>query len=452
MPPRAKELTPTQIKGLKHPGGERPVRVAVGGVSGLHIQIWPSGAKSWVLRTRYGEWAETRLADGTIQRGRKKREIGLGAYPDILPGAARDKAREAKAKLEAGVDPIAERKAAQGALMAAARRGMTFAEAWDKFATEKVKEFSTDRYRAQWRATVDSYAIPDLGKMLVQDIGLQDVLRVLKPIWDEKTVTAVKVHERLEKVLAYATVQGYRTGDNPARWRGNLDMVLPAPGKVSGAENYPALQLDDVARWWRDLQGRDGMGAKALAFQALTATRSGAIRFATWGEIDLENCLWTIQPGRQSSKIPASETAKRIPLTVSMVALLESLPRLKDSDLVFWAPKGSALSDATLGKTMRVIHEADLKAGGKGYVDAKTGEQAVPHGIRSSFRTWVAERTAFDGDLAEVALFHKVGSKVAQAYNRAEQVEKRRHMMGAWGEFIQGNEPGKVVRIRGKNG
>ena len=199
MPPRAKELTPTQIKGLKHPGGERPVRVAVGGVSGLHIQIWPSGAKSWVLRTRYGEWAETRLSDGTIQRGRKKREIGLGAYPDILPGAARDKAREAKAKLEAGVDPIAEKKVAQAALMAAARRGMTFAEAWDKFATEKVKEFSTDRYRAQWRATVDSYAIPELGKMLVQDIGLQDVLRVLKPIWDEKTVTAVKVRERLER-------------------------------------------------------------------------------------------------------------------------------------------------------------------------------------------------------------------------------------------------------------
>ena len=436
-----------QIKGLKHPGGERPIRVAVGGVSGLHIQIWPSGAKSWVLRTRYGEWAETRLSDGTTQRGRKKREIGLGAYPDILPGAARDRAREAKAKLEAGVDPILEKKAAQAALMAAARRGMTFAEAWDKFATEKVKEFSTDRYRAQWRATVDSYAIPDLGKMMVQDIGLQDVLRVLKPIWDEKTVTAVKVRERLEKVLAYATVQGYRTGDNPARWRGNLDMVLPAPGKVSGAENYPSLQLDDVARWWRDLQGRDGMGAKALAFQALTATRSGAIRFATWGEIDLESRLWTIQPGRQSSKIPAGETAKRIPLTDSMVDLLEGLPRLKDSDLVFWAPNGGALSDATMGKTMRVIHEADLKAGGKGYADAKTGKQAVPHGLRSTFRTWIAERTAFDGDLAEVALFHKVGSKVAQAYNRADQVEKRRHMMAAWGDFLTGAEPEKVVQI-----
>ena len=449
MPPRAKELTPTQIKNLKHPGGKKPVKVAVGGVQGLYVQITPNNAKSWVLRTRYGDWTESRLSDGTIQRGRKKREIGLGAYPDILPGAARDKAREAKAKLEAGIDPIAERKAAQAALIAAQRRGMTFAEAWEKFAAQKVKEFSTDRYRAQWRATVETYAMPELGKMLVQDISLQDVLRVLRPIWDEKTVTAVKVRERLEKVLAYATVQGYRTGDNPARWRGNLDMVLPAPGKVSGAVNYPALQLDDAARWWQALQGRDGMGAKALAFQALTATRSGAIRFATWDEIDLDAKIWTIQPGRQASKIPAKENARRIPLTDDMVALLEALPRLDGSNLVFWAPRGGALSDATLGKMMRVIHEADQKAGGKGYVDAKTGEQAVPHGLRSTFRTWVAERTAFDGDLAEVALFHKVGNKVQQAYDRSEMVEKRRHMMSAWGDFLAGKEPAKVVQLHG---
>ena len=244
---------------------------------------------------------------------------------------------------------------------------------------------------------------------------MQDVLRVLTPLWDDKTVTAVKVRERLEKVLAFATVQGYRTGDNPARWKGNLDMLLAAPGKVLGAENFPALRLDDVARWYRALQGRKGMGAKALAFQTMTATRSGAIRFATWDEIDLQTRLWTIQPGRQSSKIPASDTAKRIPLTDSMVALLESLPRLAGSNLVFWAPRGGALSDATMGKVIRTIHEADLKTGGRGFVDAKTGKQAVPHGMRSAFRTWVAERTSFDGDLAEVALFHKIGNKVAQA-------------------------------------
>jgi len=446
MPPRAKELNAMQVKNLRHPGGEKPVKMAVGGVSGLLIQITPNEAKSWVLRTRFGDWTERRLANGKIERGRKKREIGLGPFPEISLKAAKERALEAKDKLAQGIDPIAERKAAQAALMAAARRGMTFADAWKEYAAEKVKEFSTDRYRAQWRATVDTYAIPELGPMLVQDITLQDVLRVLQPIWNEKTVTAVKVRERLEKVLAYATVHGHRTGDNPARWRGNLDMVLTAPSKISDAQNYPALQLDDVARWWTALQARDGMGAKALAFQAMTATRSGAIRFATWSEIDLKAKVWTIQPGRQSSKITTKENAKRIPLTDDMVTLLEGLPRLDGSDLVFWAPRGGALSDATLGKMMRTIHEADIKAGGKGYVDAKTGEQAVPHGLRSAFRTWISERTTFDGDLAEVALFHKVGNKVQQAYDRSDMVEKRRGMMAAWGRFLHGAD---VIEMQG---
>ncbi len=448
MPPRATEMTPTQIKGLRHPGGNRAVKVAVGGVSGLHIQIQLSGAKSWILRTRYGAWTERRNADGqVIERGRKKREIGLGAYPDVLPGAARDKARDAKAKLEAGIDPIAEKKIAKAALVAAQRRGLTFVDALDRFAVEKVKEFSNDKYRRQWRATIDRYATPEIGAMMVQDVGLQDVLRVLNPIWTTKTVTAAKLRQRLEKVLAYATVQGHRTGDNPARWGGNLDMILPAASKVSDSRNWPALQLDDAPRWWRDLLTRHGMGARALQFQAMTATRSGAIRFATWSEIDLENRVWTIQPGRQSSKIPPSDKAKRIPLTDAMINLLCGLPRLAGSDLLFWAPRGGALSDATLGKVMRVIHDADVRRGGKGYLDAATGESAVPHGFRSTFRTWVAERTGYDGDMAEIALFHKVGSKVAQAYDRSDQVEKRRGMMAAWGGFLAGKEPAKVVKM-----
>ena len=447
MPARAKELTPAQIKNLKHPGGKHPVKLAVGGVSGLYIQITPNNAKSWVLRTRYGEWAETRLSDGTIQRGRKKREIGLGAYPDVLPGAARDKAREAKAKLEAGIDPIAERKATQAALIAAQRRGMTFAEAFEGYAEKATFEFSTEKYKVQWRRSVEKYALPEIGKLPVQDVTLQDVQRVLVPIWETRTETASKLRQKIEGVLSWATVSGYRKGDNPARWKGNLEMLLPAPSKVAGAENYPALRLDDAARWWQALQGRDGMGAKALAFQAMTATRSGAIRFATWGEIDLSKRLWTIQPGRQASKIPAKENARRIPLTDDMVALLEALPRLDGSDLVFWAPRGGALSDATLGKTMRTIHEADQKAGGPGFVDEKTKQQAVPHGLRSTFRTWVQNETTFDGDMAEIALFHKVGNKVEQTYARGDMMEKRRHMMAAWGDFLAGREPAKVVQM-----
>ena len=195
------------------------------------------------------------------------------------------------------------------------------------------------------------------------------------------------------------------------------------------------------------MRKREGMGARALEFQALTATRSGAIRFATWDEFDLQNRIWTIQPGRKSSKIPASGKAHRTPLTAGMIELLKALPRLKGSDFVFWAPRGGALSDATLGKVMRVIHAADVKAGGKGYLDAVTKQPGVPHGLRSTFRTWVAERTRFDGDMAEIALAHKVGTKVQRSYDRSDQVEKRRRMMAVWQDFLNGALAANVVEI-----
>lgn len=198
-------MTPAQIRALKHPGGERAVKVAVGGVSGLHIQIWPSGAKSWVLRTRFGEWQETRLRDGTIQRGRKKREIGLGAYPDVLPGEAREKAREMRAKLEAGVDPISERKERLEALQAAQARNLTFEQAFEKYAAEKTKEFSTDRYRKQWRRAVEQYALPVIGRRAVYAIDLHDVLKVLEPIWSDKTETASKLRQKIEGALRLRT-------------------------------------------------------------------------------------------------------------------------------------------------------------------------------------------------------------------------------------------------------
>jgi len=425
MPKIAKELSAVEVRRLA------PGMHAVGGVAGLHMQVTDSGARSWLLRVRVGE---------------KRREIGLGSFPEVSLARARERAAEAKDAIRGGIDPVEERKAARAALVTAQRRGKTFAEAWEGYAAQKVKEFSTDKYREQWRVSVETHALPEIGKTAVQDVTLQDVQRILAPIWENRTVTASKLRQKIEGALNWATVQGFRTGDNPARWRGNLDMVLPAPSKVAAAQSFPALQLDDVGRWWQALQGREGMGAAALRFQAMTATRAGAIRFATWSEIDLQARMWTIQPGRQASKIAASDRAKRIPLTDEMVALLEALPRFDGNDLVFPAPRGGALSDATLGKVMRMIHEADLKSGGKGYVDAATGEQAVPHGLRSCFRTWIAERTSFDGDMAEIALFHKVGSKVQQAYDRSDQVEKRRGMMAAWGRFLHGAQ---IVELQG---
>lgn len=449
MPRRAAELTPAQIKGLKHTGGTRPIKVPVGGVSGLYVQIWPSGAKSWVLRSRFGEWAETTLKDGTIQRGRKKREIGLGAYPDVLLGQARDKAREFKAQIDAGGDPIAERAERREAQQTVLRRqGRTFEKVFEEYAAEKTKEFSTDRYRKQWRRAVEQYAFPALANKPVDAIGLNEVMAVLEPIWHQKTETASKLRQKIEAVLSYATVKRYREGDNPARWKGNLEFNLAAPNKIAPAENYAALQLSDAPKWFDLVTQREGMGARALQFQSMTATRSGAIRFATWDEIDLEARIWTIQAGRKASKIPAGGKARRIPLSDAMLALLKALPRLEGSNLVFWAPKGGALSDATLGKVMRAIHEAELKEGRAGFVDAATGSPVVPHGLRSTFRTWVTECTQFEGDMAEIALFHKVGNKVQQAYDRGDGIEKRRQMMTVWNDYLAGAESGNVVPLQ----
>lgn len=263
----------------------------------------------------------------------------------------------------------------------------------------------------------------------------------------EKTETASKVRQRIERVLDFTTVKGHRSGENPARWRGNLDMVLPAPTKLTGGRNYPALQLDDAQRWFAALRSRSGTSARALEFQALTASRTGAVRFATWDEIDLDKGIWTIQPGRQSSKIPSSGRPHRVPLTDAMFTLLDNLPREQDNPLVFWAPRGGVFSDASLAAVMRKIHLADLRPDGVGYIDARSGRPAVPHGLRSTFRTFVAERTDFDGDMAEIALSHRVGTKVQQAYDRSDQVDKRRAMMRIWGEFLMSTRALNIVPL-----
>ena len=417
IPKRAKELTAAEVRRL----GEG--LHAVGGVAGLALQVSSRGGKSWILRVRVGE---------------KRREIGLGGFPEVSLGRARESAAEAKDAIRRGVDPVEERKAARAALSAAQRQAVTFSKAFDSYAATKLPELSTERYRAQWRAVMEKHALPELGKMLVRDITRADVLCVLAPIWETRTETATKVRQRIEKTLDYAKAAGYRTGENPAAWRGNLELALPAPGKIAPKQNYPALQLKDAQRWWQALQSREGIGASALAFQALTASRSGAVRFATWGEIDLVTNMWTIQPGRKSSKIAVTGRAHRVPLTKPMIDLLDSLPRM--GELVFTAPRGGSLSDATLGKVMRSIHEDDVGNGGSGYVDAQTGEPAVPHGLRSCFRVWVTEKTEFDGDMAEIALAHNVGSKVRQAYDRSDMLEKRRAMMVTWGEFLEGKD------------
>ncbi|MDQ1848546.1 integrase arm-type DNA-binding domain-containing protein [Gemmobacter fulvus] len=429
MPRVAKELSALDVKRLQHPGTGGNVNFAVGGVSGLLLQVTPNNGRTWLLR---------------VAVGGKRREIGLGGFPDVTLAQARERAREAKDKIRQGIDPVEERKAARAALAAARRRGLTFADATERYLAAKLDAFKNAKHRDQWRNTLQTYAMPELGPVLVDAIAVQDVLRVLQPIWHDKTETASRLRGRIEAVLSWATVAGHRTGDNPARWAGNLKELLPAASKVAKKDNHPAVQIDDAPRWFADLRAREGMGSRCLEFAALTAARSQEVRGALWEEIDLERGVWTI-PGPRMKM----DREHRVPLTPNAVDLLKGLPRFEGNPLVFPAPRGGELSDMTLSATMKRLHEADIAKGALGFVDRVSKRPAVPHGLRSTFRDWVAERTHFPGDMAEVALAHRVASAVEASYRRGDMVEKRRTMMAAWADYLTGKDRAgaKVVRI-----
>lgn len=428
MPKITDELSALEVKRLAHPGGNRNVLISVGGVPGLHIQLTPKRGRSWVLRAKVGL---------------VRRDIGLGGFPAVTLSQARDKAREARDKISQGIDPIEERKAAKAALAAAQRRGLTFADATDKYLAAKLDAFKNPKHRQQWQNTLETYAKPELGNMLVQDIAVQDVLRVLQPIWTDKTETASRLRGRIEAVLSWATVAGHRTGDNPARWAGNLKELLPAPSKVAKKENQPALQVDDAPRWFAALRTREGFGARALEFLALTALRSQEIRGALWDEIDLDKALWIIPAERMKMG-----REHRVPLSGEAVALLQALPRLEGNPLVFPAARGGKLSDMTLSAAMKRMHEADVASGGTGFIDRESKRPAVPHGLRSTFRDWVAEYTNYPGDIAEVTLAHRISSAVEASYRRGDMIDKRRRMMGDWaGYLVRVKLSGKVVNL-----
>lgn len=409
MPRIAKELTALEVKRLEHSGGKSKQTFAVGGVSGLLLQITPNGGRSWLVRLRVGD---------------KRREIGLGGFPSVTLSQAREKARELRAKVVSGIDPVQERQDARAALIATQRRNLSFSDAMQRYFDAKLEAFKNAKHRAQWQSTLRTYAEPELGSMDVDAITIQDVLRVLEPIWWEKTETASRVRGRIEAVLSWATVSGHRTGDNPARWKGNLKEVLPTPSQIKEEANQPAVAFDDLLRFYTALSQAKGMGARALEFVLFTVARSGEVRGAVWDEIDLDKALWTVPAQRMKAK-----REHRVPLSQAAVALLQALPRMQGNPLVFPAPKGGELSDMTLSQAMRRLHNADTAGG---FFDLRSKRPAVPHGLRSSFRDWVAEETNFAGDMAEVALAHKVSNAVEAAYRRGDMVEKRRRMMEGW--------------------
>ena len=405
---------------------------------GLFLRVQPNGARQWVQRI-------------TI-RG-KRCELGLGSPPAVSLATARTLALENRGAAMLGRDPIQEKRDA--------RAGLTFEAAVNEYLTAKLDEFQNDKHKKQWRSTLDTYANPVLGPKMVADITLQDVLRVLEPLWSDKTETASRLRGRIEAVLSWATVAGHRQGDNPARWKGNLSEMLAKPNKVAKADNQPALALGDVSRWWSDLALRDGIAARALEFLTLTAARSGEVRGMTWDELDFAGqdktdktdkapaatlatpATWTIPASRMKAG-----RVHRVPLTPAAVALLASLPRMDGSPYVFPAARGGMLSDMALSAVMRRMQEAEAKAGRAGFLDTENKRPAVPHGLRSTFRQWAAEQ-GYPRDMAEIALAHFIGSEVERAYQRSDMLERRRDMMAAWAAFLRGDsvDGNNVVKL-----
>jgi integrase len=402
MPKKAKERSAVEVKRLS----KKPGFHAVGGVAGLHLNVTDNRA-SWILR---------------VQIGDKRSDLGCGGYPDVTLAQAREKAREKRLQIERGIDPREARRAVALALRAAQAKALTFDQAAQACHAAKMVEFKNAKHRDDWISSLNRYAGPIIGDLPVASVDLPHIVRVLEPIWSKKTETATRVRQRIESVLSWAKVSGYRTGDNPARWKGNLEHALPKPARLQKVMHYPALPWQEVGAFLVQLRKREGIGARALEFAILTAARSGEVRGATWPEIDLQAKLWTIPAARMKAG-----KVHRVPLSEPAIRLLKSLPRLEGCPYVFPSPRGKMLSDMSINSVTR-----------------RMSVDAVPHGFRSTFKDWCRSSTSYQDEVSELALAHVSTDATRAAYARDELLPKRERLMREWAKFCE-TVPGKAA-------
>jgi integrase len=384
--------------------------------AGLYLQVkstlsqgQPSRvSRSWLFRYKHDK---------------RSNWMGLGSVRETSLAQARQRAAECRRLLSLGKDPIVERDGARDLEVKRARlekkTSMTFDQCAQSYIAAHRDGWRNAKHASQWENTLRLHAGTVIGKLAVEEVELRHVLLILEPIWHERTETASRVRGRIESILDWATVRGLRSGDNPARWRGHLDQLLAMPSKLKKVEHHTALPFADMPTFMQALLLQEGMGARALLFTIFTAARSGEVRGATRGEIDVQNKVWSI-PGQRMK----AGRDHRVPLSDDAMSIL---PRPLPGDpmaLLFPAPKGGPLSDMTLTAVMR-----RMKA------------PAVPHGFRSTFRDWCAECTDFPREVAEMALAHAIEDKVEAAYRRGDLFDKRRQLMTLWEQHCRLNQP-----------
>lgn len=418
MPKIAPPLTDLQVRRIKHEGWH-----AVGGVAGLLLQVRKpakEGAqvpRSWILRIKYGGL---------------RRPIGLGSYPQVSLSAAREQAAKMTLEAKQGIDPLAQRREQRSALLVAAAKNKTFKECAEAYMDAHSCDYTNEKHRKQWPATLEAYAYPIIGNMLVSDIVMRDVRNVLEQetvvdkdtkgkLWFVKTETAKRLLGRIKTVLDYATVNEYRSGTNPAQWTGYLSTQLPSPKKLQKKEHHPAVPYQQMGDFMLKLRANHSISAKALEFLILTAVRSGSVRQAKWSEIDFDRSIWVIPAAHTKAR-----QEHRVPLPPHATALLKSLPHMGGSNFIFPNPKGKPLSDMAFSQLMRGMRErGDLNV------------EAVPHGFRSTFRDWAAEQTSYPDEIRKAASGHTLGDAVKEAYQRTDLLEKRRLLMCEWAKFLE---------------
>jgi integrase len=383
---------------------------------GLYLQVTASGAKSWIFRF---------MLNG------RAREMGLGPLHTISLAEARERARECRKLRLDGVDPVEARKAKRAGERLAAAMAMTFAECAERYIAAHRAGWRNPKHAAQWPSTLQTYAHPVFGSLPVQAIDTALVTKAIEPIWQVKPETASRVRGRIEAVLDWAKVRGYRDGENPARWRGHLDKLLPARAKVRKVEHHPALPYTEMGDFIASLRQQEGVAARALEFLILTAARTGEVISARWSEFDLAEKVWTVPADRMKAG-----KEHRVPLSPAAVAIIEQMQaaRVDAHQFVFPGGRlGKPLSNMAMLKLLQRMGRGDLTA----------------HGFRSSFRDWAAERTSYPREVAEMALAHTVGDKVEAAYRRGDLFAKRRRLMEEWAKHCQLlTSAGKVVPIR----